>query len=123
MQTAFRTVAPLIPAGADLDAAIDLYERQLGFTVTYRAPSGAGVQRGDVALHLVRNDNQVWADNSSLSIGVDDLDSLYEEYRDLPFRLKPPEMKAWGRREIHMIVPPGVCFQFFALEPRDRRDD
>ena len=23
------------------------------------------------------------------------------------------EMKSWGRREFHMIVPSGVCFQFY----------
>jgi len=123
MHTRFRTVAPLIPAGADLDAAIEFYERRLGFRVTYRATGGAGIERGDVAFHLVRNDNQVWADNASFSIGVDDLDALYEEYRELPLRLKPPEMKAWGRREVHMIVPPGVCFQFFEADRDGRPDD
>ena len=37
----------------------------------------------------------------------------YAEYRALPAQIGPLEMKSWGRREFHLIVPPGVCFQFY----------
>jgi len=52
-------------------------------------------------------------ENASFSIGVSNLDALYEEYRGIPARVGPLEMKSWGRREFHMIVPSGVCFQFY----------
>ena len=62
---------------------------------------------------LVTNDNRSWADNASFSIGVSDLEALYQEYREIPGRVGPLEMKAWGRLEFHMIVPSGVCLQFY----------
>ena len=106
----------MIPAGADLAAAVRFYTEQLGFAVTWQAGSMAGVRRGDVEFHLVQNTNREWAENASFSIGVTDLDSLYEEYRRLPAKVGPLEVKSWGRREFHMIVPSGVCLQFYEQE-------
>jgi catechol 2,3-dioxygenase-like lactoylglutathione lyase family enzyme len=109
----FLAVTPMIPAGADLAAAVRFYTEQLGFAVTWQAGSMAGVRRGDVEFHLIQNTNRDWADNASFSIGVDDLDALYEEYRGVAAEVGPLEVKGWGRREFHMIVPSGVCFQFY----------
>jgi catechol 2,3-dioxygenase-like lactoylglutathione lyase family enzyme len=109
----FLSASPLLPAGPNLAEALRFYTEQLGFTVIWQGGSGAGVRRGDVVLLLVENTNRDWADNCSLSIGVDDLDALYEEYRNIAANVGPLEMKAWGRREFHMIVPSGVCFQFY----------
>jgi hypothetical protein len=64
----------------------------------------------------VQNDNQEWADNASFSIAVSDLEALYVEYRHVQARIGPLEMKGWGRREFHMIVPPGVAFQFYQYQ-------
>jgi hypothetical protein len=66
-----------------------------------------------VELNLVENDERTWADNASFSIGVDDLDALYAEYRVVAAQVGPLELKGWGRREFHMILPSGVCFQFY----------
>jgi hypothetical protein len=73
----------------------------------------AGIARDEVSFNLVENDNREWAANASFSIGVSDLDALYEEYRNIAARVGPLEMKAWGRREFHMIVPSGACLQFY----------
>ena len=72
----------------------------------------AGIQRDGVSLNLVLNRNRIWADNASFSIAVTGLDALYEEYRGISARVGPLEMRPWGRREFHMIVPSGVCLQF-----------
>ena len=72
----------------------------------------AGVRRGRVSFNLVRSSNGEWADNASASIGVDDLDALYREYQGVAARVGPLEMKSWGRREFHMVLPSGVCLQF-----------
>ncbi|HLW64390.1 MAG TPA: VOC family protein [Gemmataceae bacterium] len=109
----FLSVSPLLPAGPDLAEALRFYTEQLGFTVIWQGGSGAGVQRGNVVFNLVENSNREWAENCSVSIGVDDLEALYAEYRHLPAKVGRLEMKAWGRREFHMIVPSGLCFQFF----------
>jgi hypothetical protein len=73
-----------------------------------------------VSFNLVESDNVNWAENASCSIGVDDLDALHEEYRGARARVGPLEMKSWGRREFHMVVPSGVCFQFYQAEPAKR---
>jgi hypothetical protein len=39
--------------------------------------------------------------------------ALYAEYRVVAAQVGPLELKGWGRREFHMILPSGVCFQFY----------
>ena len=113
----FRSITPLVPAGPSLEEALVLY-RRLGFEVAWQGGGMAGVRRGAVALNLVQNDDRAWADNSSASIGVRDLDALYAEYQGAPARVGPLEVKSWGRREFHMILPSGVCLQFFEASER-----
>ena len=74
----------------------------------------AGIARDGVSFNLVENDNQEWANNSSFSIGVSDVDELYREFANVSAHVGPLEMKPWGRREFHMIVPSGVCLQFYS---------
>jgi len=112
----FVSVAPMIPAGRDLEGAIAFYVEKMGFALEWRSDTMAGIRRGEVAFNMVVNDNREWAENSSYSIGVRDLDALYAAYRDLPARVGPLEVKAWGRREFHLIVPSGVCLQFYEAE-------
>jgi len=103
----------MIPTGGSLAEALQFYREQMGFSVLWQASGGAGIGRGRIAFNLVENSNRNWAENASFSIGVSDLDALYEEYRNIPARVGPLEMKPWGRREFHMIVPSGVCLQFY----------
>jgi hypothetical protein len=103
------SVTPMIPTGGSLADALKFYTEQMGFSVTW----AAGISRDAVSFNLVVNENREWAENASFSIGVSNLDALYEEYRGIPARVGPLEMKSWGRREFHMIVPSGVCFQFY----------
>jgi len=116
LKATFRSITPLVPAGKSLVSALAFYTEHLGFAVLWRSDQMAGLERDGVALHLVANDERAWAENSSFSIGVTDLDALYEEYRRIPARVGPLEQKAWGRREFHLIVPPGVCLQFYQAE-------
>jgi catechol 2,3-dioxygenase-like lactoylglutathione lyase family enzyme len=109
-------ITPLIPAGASLEAELEFYTRHLGFSVIWQSDTMAGIRRNGVAFNLVQTSNREWADNSSFSIGVAGLEALFEEYRGLPARVGPLEMKPWGRREFHLIVPSGVCLQFYERE-------
>lgn len=111
-----RSVTPLIPAGAALADALQFYTEQLGFSITWQGGDMAGVRRGGVEFNLVKNSDPVWAENSSASIGVDDLDALYSEYRTVQAQVGPLEVKVWGRREFHMILPSGVCLQFYQVD-------
>ena len=103
----------MIPAGASLAEELRFYTEQLGFTVTWQAGTMAGIRRGSVEFNLIENTNREWAENASFSIGVDDLDMLYNEYNSRAAKVGPLEMKAWGRREFHLIAPSGVCYQFY----------
>jgi hypothetical protein len=105
----------MIPTGGPLADALKFYQEQLGFSVSWQAGSMAGITRDSISFALVENDNRQWADNASFSIGVSNLDALYDEYRGISARVGPLEMKPWGRREFHMVVPSGVCLQFYAL--------
>ncbi len=116
MKATLRTVMPLIPSGGSLADAIAFFTDYLGFAVIWRSESMAGVGRDGIAFNLVQNEDRHWADNSSFRIGVSDLEALYEEYRRIPANVGPLEMKPWGRREFHMIVPSGVCLQFYEDE-------
>ena len=115
-QATLLTVTPLVPAGPKLADALRFYTEQLGFAITWQGGEMAGVRRGRVEFNLVQNGNPVWADNASASIGVDDLDTLYSEYRTAPAQVGPLEAKSWGRREFHMILPSGVCLQFYQVQ-------
>jgi catechol 2,3-dioxygenase-like lactoylglutathione lyase family enzyme len=116
MKASLRSVIPLIPSGGSLAAAIGFYTDHLGFAVVWQSGGMAGIRRDGIAFNLVQNDNRDWIDNSSFSIGVSDLEALYEEYRQVPANVGPLEMKSWGRLEFHMIVPSGVCLQFYEHE-------
>ena len=97
-------------------SALALYTEHMGFSIVWQAGTMAGIERDGIALNLVENDNRAWAENSSFSIGVSDLDALYQEYRQIPARVGPLEQKPWGRREFHMVLPSGVCLQFYQHE-------
>ena len=113
--TEFKSVTPMIGTGPSFDDELEFYVKHLGFTITWQVQGGAGIRRGDVAINLVENNNREWLENTSLSIGVADLDAFYEEIKAIPARVGALEQKPWGRREVHMIVPSGVCLQFYQV--------
>ena len=109
MKATLATVTPLIPSGPSFDDGLRFYTAHMGYRVTWQHGNMAGIERDGVSFNLVHNDERAWADNSSFSIGVHGLDALHQEYRDLPGKVGPLEMKVWGRREFHVIAPSGVC--------------
>jgi hypothetical protein len=116
MKAILRSVTPLIPSGGGLAEAVAFYTGQMGFSIVWQGAEMAGIRRDGIEFNLVQNDNKTWADNASFSIGVSDLEALYREYRQIPAKIGPLEVKPWGRREFHMIIPSGVCLQFYEHE-------
>jgi len=115
-KSVLSSVTPMIPTGGSLAQAVAFYTEQLGFSVVWQTDEMAGIRRDAIAFNLVSNDNRAWADNASFSIGVSDLDALYDEYRGTSANVGPLETKPWGRREFHLIAPSGVCLQFYGEE-------
>ncbi len=103
----------MIPTGGSLSDALTFFQDQLGFGIIWQGAGMAGICRDSVCFNLIENANREWAENASFSIAVSDLDGLYAEYRAAAARITPPEVKAWGRREFHMILSSGVCLQFY----------
>lgn len=120
-RVSFHSVTPLLPSGGDLAAAVAFYTEQMGFSLVWQGGSMAGIARDGIAFNLVENHNRDWANNASFSIAVSDLDALYQEYRSRLASVGPPEVKAWGRRELHLIAPSGVALQFYQLEGEEER--
>jgi len=118
MPARFMALTPMVPTGGPLSEALNYYCGTLGFTVEWRDDGGgvAGIARGDVRLNLVENENRQWIDNASFRIRLDDLDAFYAEIRGVAGRLEPPFVTPWGQREVHLIVPSGVCFQFYQTD-------
>ena len=113
MNAAFTSITPMIPAGSSLVEALRFYTDHLGFSILWQSDTMASIKREAVTFNLIENDNKIWADNTSFSIGVSDLEAFYAECLGIPARVGPLEEKAWGRREFHLIEPAGVCFQFY----------
>ena len=113
MHASLDSVTPLIPSGPNFDSALRFYVEEMGFRVTWQDGGMAGIERDGISFNLVQNSERAWADNSSFSIGVTDLDALHSEYGRISAQIGPLEVKAWGRREFHIIVSSGVCFQFY----------
>jgi hypothetical protein len=116
MRSSLRNIVPLIPSGDNFDAELAFFVDHMGFRVLWRGEGMAGIARDNIAFNLVHNNTEAWAENASFSIGVSDLTSLHQEYLHLPARVGPLEVKPWGRREFHVIVPSGVCLQFYEVE-------
>ena len=120
----FDSVTPLLPAGPSLDEALRLWVGHLGFHVTWQGPNMAGIARDGVSFNLMQSDDRYWAENSSYSIGVHGLVALYDAWvASVPgVRIGALERKAWDRVEFHMILPSGVCLQFYESVPHDPHD-
>ena len=115
VKASLQCVTPLIPAGGDLAEALAFYTEHMGFSVIWQGGNMAGIKRDDISFNLVKNDNREWIENTSFSIGVSDLEALYQEYRHIPAKVGALETKSWGRREFHIIAH-GVAFQFYQRE-------
>lgn len=104
----------MIPTGPQtLAESLAFFTRELGFEIRWQSGNAASIHRDQVDFLLMENNNREWAENSSFSIGVSNLEELYEQYKMSSAQTGPLEMKFWGRREFHMILPSGVCLQFF----------
>lgn len=115
MPSSLQTIVPLIPSGEDFAAGLSFFVEEMGFKVVWEAEGIAGITRDNIAFNIVQNSTKDWADNASFSIGVSELENLYEEYKNLPTRVGALEIKPWGRREFHVVLGSGVCLQFFEV--------
>lgn len=106
---------PFVPSGSDYPLAQMFFE-ELGFTRGY-ADDGLTVFRlGEQEFFLQNFHNQAFQEQYMVELVVEELDAwwahiqakaLAERY---PIRVKEPMVYPWGKREIHLIDPAGVCW-------------
>jgi len=114
-----KKLSPLIPAGKDVETAIEFYKR-LGFTTTHtegKPLKMAIVERDEIQIFLVQNDYQHLAEETSLRIRVEGIEQLYEEFLAKGDDIIHPngklEIKPWGCKEFVVLDKAGVCITFY----------
>jgi len=107
----FQFVHPILSV-KNVNASIEHYTRVLGFSVAFTWPHDepvktfAGVCRGHVEIFLcqgAQGQPGTW-----MSIFVDDVDALFEEYKATNATIRqPPTTMPWGVREMNIEDPDG----------------
>lgn len=114
---ALRALKPFIPSGPDFAKAKAFFQA-LGFHVDWEAPGLAQLSL-DAAVFLLQDfHNEEMQGNLMMLVDVDDLDAWWRHLQSSGAlerhgaRAKEPTLYPWGRREVHLIDPAGVCWHF-----------
>jgi uncharacterized glyoxalase superfamily protein PhnB len=113
-----RALKPFIPAGSDFDRSKAFF-CDLGFEVRWEVEGLAELALGGAAFLLQAFESREMQDNLMMAVEVDDLDAWWEHIqasgvleRYPGVRATVPTLFPWGRREVHLIDPAGVCWHF-----------
>ena len=114
------SISPLIPAGDDLEKAIEFYEQKLGFTTIHQEGNPlrmAIVKRDNAEIFLVKSDYHDLAKEISLRLQVTGIEQLYHELESKGKEMIHPngklETKPWGPKEFTVLDLAGVCLTFY----------
>lgn len=114
------SISPLIPAGDDLEKAIEFYEQKLGFITIHQEgnpPRMAIVKRDKAEIFLVKSDYHDLAKEISLRLQVTGIEQLYQELESKDREIIHPngklETKPWGPKEFIVMDLAGVCLTFY----------
>jgi predicted enzyme related to lactoylglutathione lyase len=113
-------ISPLIPAGEDVEKAINFYEQNLGFTKTHQEGNPvymAIVERDTAQIFLIKNGDEKLASSTSLRIYVNNIEQYYTELQAKGGEIIHPdgklETKPWGMKEFVVLDSAGVCLTFY----------
>lgn len=114
------SISPLIPAGDDLEKALEFYEQKLGFMTIHKEGNPlrmAIVKRNNAEIFLVKSDYHDLAKEISLRLQVTGIEQLYQELESKERKIIHPngklETKPWGPKEFTVIDLAGVCLTFY----------
>ncbi|NBD24405.1 VOC family protein [Paenibacillus glycinis] len=109
---------PFVPSGADYELAQRFFE-ELGFRKTYADGSLCLFRIGEQEFFLQNFHDQSFQDQFMLELAVEDLDGWWVRMQTMQrsgayadMRAKEPTVYPWGKREVHLIDPAGVCWHF-----------
>lgn len=106
---------PFIPSGSDYDLAQRFYS-DLGFKTNYANAGLTIYQMGEQEFYLQNFHHQELQNNFMVELIVTDLDYWWQHIQQnikpkkYPIKVKEPAHYPWGKREIHLIDPAGVCW-------------
>lgn len=95
---------------SDVEASLTYYTTVLGFTEKFRFGDYAGVEHGEVQIHLSgpASTNKRQVGQGSLYIFVDDCDAYYQEVTSRGARVQaPPKDYEYGMRDFVIEDPDG----------------
>jgi uncharacterized glyoxalase superfamily protein PhnB len=111
----FRCAVPILSVES-IAGSLEHYVEVLGFSEDWtwgEPPTFASVSRGNVGLFFCercQGNPGTW-----ISVFVDDVDRLHEQYSDTgAIVLRPPQDEAWGTREMIVRDPDGHVLRFSA---------
>jgi catechol 2,3-dioxygenase-like lactoylglutathione lyase family enzyme len=117
----FREVNPVIPV-RNVSDAIRYYTEKLGFHLDFQDnpqdPRYAGIERDGVCLHLQWHDPVEFrehVDTLMLRFVIDDVDALFEEYRDKDMFHNQTALRdtPWRTREFAFFDPDSNGLTFY----------
>lgn len=105
---------PFVPSGEDYRLAQNFFQ-DLGFEKVYADDGISIFKMGEQEFFLQNFHNQEFQDNYMMELAVEDLDGWWHHIqqkvaKQYPVRVKEPTVYPWGKREIHLIDPSGVCW-------------
>jgi uncharacterized glyoxalase superfamily protein PhnB len=127
MEHGFPAAVPEIPV-SDMKAALDYYQRKLGFNIDWGGDGGgiAGISKGDCRMFLTEPDFREGHGNVApvmIWLNLDSkekVDELYETWTAAGARItSPPESKPWKLHEFTASDLDGNLFRVFYDFSRD----
>lgn len=112
----FLSLAPFVPSGSDFNASKQLFQ-ELGFNIEWDGGDYIGFEKDGCSFILQQYDNEAFAQNFMLSVGIENADDFWTEVseKQLPERfgikLGKPIDQPYGR-EVNIIDIAGVCWHF-----------
>ena len=106
-----------MPSGDDFALAKRFFV-DIGFVEQWGDEDLCELKMGDVTFLLQNFANSEMQRNYMVLVDVDDLDAFHAHLtaRELSekygVKFSAPEERPWGRRELHLIDPAGVCWHF-----------
>lgn len=112
----FTSLQPFVPSGSNFERSKELFQA-LGFVINWDAGDYIGFQRDECKFILQKYNNETFAENFMINIGVDDVDAFWNEVNEkqlvqkFGIRLGKPIDQPYGR-EVNIIDIAGVCWHF-----------
>jgi len=109
----FEQIVPILRV-RDVDASIAYYMGKLGFTDCWHfgePPTFGGVRRDELEVQFCKDCQG--SPGTWISVWVDDVDGLYEEFKGRGADIRqPPTNFEWGVREMNVRDPDGHRLRF-----------